>query len=174
MKQYKNVIGFEGLYQCDIYGNIMSLYTNKTLKPSKDLGGYLIVTLCKDKKRYTKLIHRIIAMSWKNEWINNPKLEVNHIDGNKENNSVDNLEWVTKKENIRHAINKGLLVFNTKKIAQDKQKVVFQIDLKTNEIINTYQSAHEASRKTKINRGNISACCRNEKPMAGNYKWKYK
>ena len=74
---------------------------------TKDRHGYLSVDLYKDGERMTRGIHRLVAEAF----IPNPydKPEVNHKDGNKHNNCVSNLEWVTKKENCRHAWNMGLV-----------------------------------------------------------------
>lgn len=73
----------------------------------RDSKGYLVVDLYDDGKRSTKRLHRLVA----EEFVPNPdsKLEVNHIDGNKYNNAASNLEWVTKKENCRHAWDNGLV-----------------------------------------------------------------
>ena len=69
--------------------------------------GYYRVRLCIDRKKFSRNIHRLVA----DTWIPNPdgKKEVNHIDGNKLNNCVTNLEWVTKQENMDHAVIQGLI-----------------------------------------------------------------
>lgn len=74
---------------------------------TRDRKGYLSVDLYKDGKRVTRGVHRLVAEAF----IPNPenKPEVNHKDGNKHNNSISNLEWVTKKENVRHAWDNGLV-----------------------------------------------------------------
>lgn len=78
----------------------------KVLKPKVDRYGYEAVTLSKNGERKTYLVHRLVAMAF----IDNPlqKETVNHIDGNKLNNSVENLEWATQKEQRAHAIEMGL------------------------------------------------------------------
>lgn len=105
---YKDIPGYEGRYQVSNFGNVVSLnylFTKKEkqLTPVKHHGGYLIIHLGKDKIR---MIHTLVAEVFI------PKEEgkrfVNHIDGNKHNNRVDNLEWVTSKENMNHAIRTGL------------------------------------------------------------------
>lgn len=105
---YKDIKGFEGKYQVSNFGNVKSLNYNNTkhekiLTPIKHHLGYLIVHLGKNK---IKMIHTLVA----SEFIPNPdsKRFVNHIDGNKQNNNVKNLEWVTYKENTAHAIRTGL------------------------------------------------------------------
>lgn len=99
--------------------------------------------------------------------------QVNHIDGNKQNNNLNNLEWVSAKTNMKHAIDSGLLIFNTTKIAEEKRKVVVQIDPNTNQIIAKYKSAHEASKITGFNRGNICSCCRGNGKLVNKYHWEY-
>lgn len=102
----KDIPGWEGLYACDTKGQIYSYRTNKFLSPSKTKRGYLHVTFTKDGKRYDYRVHRLIAMTF----IDNPenKQQVNHKDGNKLNNYLSNLEWVTAEENIEHAKQHGL------------------------------------------------------------------
>ena len=75
-------------------------------------GGYRSVSMQKNKKQYNRLVHRLVAQAF----IQNPegKKEVNHKDGDKENNSVENLEWMTPQENIKHARETGLRVVTEK------------------------------------------------------------
>lgn len=97
----KDIPGWEGLYACTSKGDIYSYRTNKFLSPSKSKRGYLHVTFSKDKKRYDYRVHRLVAMTF----IDNPenKEQVNHKDGDKLNNYIQNLEWCTADENIQHA-----------------------------------------------------------------------
>lgn len=172
MEIFKNVIGYDGLYQVSNKGNVKSLVNRHgypiILKQSWDNGGYKIVTLCKNKKRSTKTIHRLVASAF----LGQSSLDVNHKDGNKQNNNLENLEFVTKSQNVLHAINIGIFKPNTKKIAENKRKKVSQINNITGEVVATFLSAHDASKKTGFNRGNISCACRLGK-LAEGYKWKY-
>jgi hypothetical protein len=172
MKTWKDIKGYEGLYQASNDGEIKSLIKRQgkeiILKQGIDKCGYCIVTLCKNKIKKTKTVHRLIALTF----LKSTEKQVNHKDGNKKNNKLDNLEFVSAKQNINHALKNGLLKPNTIKIAELKRRIVLQIDPITNKIINKYISAHEASRITKFNRGNISTCCRLKKIMY-NYKWEY-
>ena len=103
----RNVIGYEGKYVVDDSGNVFSVRANKYLVPVKMESGYLYAHLC-DGKNGTKLkrIHRIVAEAF----IENPcgYVQINHKNGNKEDNRVENLEWCSRKQNMQHAIKHGL------------------------------------------------------------------
>lgn len=99
--------GFDGLYEVSSLGRIKSLRRNKITPQQKQNGGYLLVHLHNKGYRKACTVHRLVAMAF----IPNPnnKGQVNHIDGNKQNNKVANLQWVTGKENMRHAFNNGMM-----------------------------------------------------------------
>lgn len=117
LETWVDIIGFEGLYQVSDNGNVRSLdvISNRTrganykkgklLKPYNNGRGYLYVKLCKSKE-YNIQIHRLVAIHFINNLFN--KKEVNHINGIKADNRVENLEWATRSENIKHAIKLGL------------------------------------------------------------------
>lgn len=112
-KTWVRVKGYEDRYYISDEGDIYSIKRKKLLKRSihgKE-SQYYCVTLSKDGKCTTALIHRLVAQ----HFIPNPenKPSVNHIDGNKLNNRVDNLEWATWSEQQRHAYELGLRVPNT-------------------------------------------------------------
>jgi hypothetical protein len=93
-------------YSASECGNIFSHKRNKYLKPVKFKNGYLIVSLCLANGKIKQyLIHRLVAIAFINNPLNLP--QVNHIDSNRENNSLDNLEWVTPKDNTQHKIDMG-------------------------------------------------------------------
>lgn len=100
------VCGYEGLYEVSDCGEVKSLNYNHTgkekiLTPKRHSSGYNTVVLCKNSEKRNKSIHILVAQAF----IRNPKnkSQVNHIDGNKQNNHAENLEWVTPSENIRHS-----------------------------------------------------------------------
>lgn len=112
---WKDIKGYEGLYQVSNLGRVKSLDTidrlhrkhKSNIKHQCNNGnGYLIVNLKHNGKQKNHLVHRIVATTF----LENPdnKREVNHKDGNKQNNCVDNLEFVTRSENIKHAFKMGL------------------------------------------------------------------
>lgn len=115
MKQieWKPVVGYEGLYEVSNYGQVKKMYDSKNqyekgyiLNPSINQNGYYMVGLYKAKIRKNVNVHRILALAFIENPLNKPC--VNHIDGNKLNNSLDNLEWSTYSENNKHAFYMGL------------------------------------------------------------------
>lgn len=114
MEIWKDINGYEGYYQISNKGNVRSLdrfdgvhdRQGTIIKPNLKHNGYLQVGLRKHRIRKWIGIHRLVAI----HFIENPdnKPQVNHIDGNKQNNNVENLEWVTAKENQNHATKIGL------------------------------------------------------------------
>jgi hypothetical protein len=125
METWKSIEGFEGLYEVSDLGRVRSLdrmhprqYPIKGCIISQRMGGgrnhnkypTITITRVNPKIRTDKLVHRLVAMAF----IPNPenKPEVNHKDGDKTNNKVNNLEWSTRKENVRHSSENGLLMTN--------------------------------------------------------------
>lgn len=106
MEIYKVIKGFEELYEVSNYGNVRSIRRKgKVMKPYKMPNGYLHVALTSDKC-YSLRIHRLVAQAFKTNPNNLP--EVNHLDGNKENNNDWNLEWTNRSNNMLHALENGL------------------------------------------------------------------
>ncbi|MCI9245608.1 MAG: hypothetical protein HFJ30_00400 [Clostridia bacterium] len=172
---WKDIDGFKGRYQVSNTGRVMSLDYNKTGKKGiiqqiKNKDGYMIVKLYSDKC-YTRTVHSLVAQTF----IEKPKLEVNHLDGNKGNNNIENLEWCTHAENERYSwktlgkVGKGGNKGGNKK---DKEKAVIQYDLNDN-YIKRWKSASEAGRMLNIRSNKISACCREKRNKTGGYKWRF-
>jgi len=111
---WKEIEGYSGDYLISNLGKVKSLRNKnpKILKPSAGKHVYLQIILYKNNKPFTHKIHRLVADTFIENKDN--KLTVNHIDGNKLNNNVNNLEWATYSENIKHAYNTGLME-NTRK-----------------------------------------------------------
>lgn len=99
MEQWKDVVGYEGLYEVSNLGNVRNKQTGKVLKPK--LGkrwGYYMVNLYKDNKISTKTIHRLVALAWIPR-VDGDKDQINHINEIKTDNRVENLEWCTVEYN---------------------------------------------------------------------------
>lgn len=148
-------------YGVDKAGNVFSFYSNKRLKPIVDKYGYLIVTVYNKGTRKNVKIHRLVAETF----LNNPfhKPHVNHKDGDKQNNSVDNLEWCTAIENTQHAIKTKL---------RNNSRPIRQLDCFGN-IVKEYESISDAEMKTGIKRQWIGYVCKYQRYRAGGYKWEY-
>lgn len=164
-EQWKNIEGYEGLYQVSNYGRIKSFKRGKEriLKPQKNNWDYLQVYLNKNGKQVWKKVHRLVAEAF----LENPNNydQVNHKDENKQNNCVDNLEWC----NAKHNINFGS---RNKKVANKLSKQIGQIDAVTGEVIHQWTSVNECGRNG-YNKGDISLCARGLKKQYKGYVWKY-
>jgi len=158
---WKDIIGYEGLYKVSSVGNIKSLrckglIREKTMKLSINENGYLMVNLCKNNKVKIWRVHRIVLTAFVPNQEN--KCDVNHINGIKTDNRVENLEWNTRSENLCHAFRTGLRINGEKnRIASGKKcrercsKKV--INIVTKEI---YESCKEASKKYGISKSHLS------------------
>lgn len=103
---WKDVVGYEGLYEVSNTGKVRNNKTKINKSIILDTKGYVRVVLYRNGKPIFKRVHRLVAKAFIANHLN--KLQVNHIDGNKNNNYVSNLEWVTNQENMTHAIKNGL------------------------------------------------------------------
>lgn len=109
-EEWKDIDGYEGLYKVSNLGRVKSMNYNKTGREkclkSSDRKGYDAVILSRNGNRVCKSIHRLVLEAFTPNPNNKP--QVNHIDGDKKNNNVNNLEWCTAKENTRHSFKNGL------------------------------------------------------------------
>ena len=150
---WKDVVGYEGLYQVSNKGNVYSVERKdsrgnkcggRVLRPSYDKDGYLQVQLYKNGKVKGKYIHRLVAEAF----IPNPKsfLEINHLDEVKDNNELSNLEWCTREHNNNYG-----------KRTEKVSKKVKAVNIKTGEVL-TFNSIREAGRKGYTRKYVSSAC----------------
>lgn len=146
MEEWKQIENYPN-YWISTYGNVYSVRRDIILRPGRDSWGYLNVSLRNEHGGHTTKISRLVAKAFIPNPFNKP--EVNHIDGNKENNHVDNLEWVTSSENKRHAIATRLNVRASYDAGRPKRKIR---DLDTGEI---YDSMAECSKALGCTHSNI-------------------
>ena len=186
MEVWKDIEGFEGLYQVSNLGRIKSLpkkngcciqKNEKIMKQFDNKNGYLCLSLSKNNKWKTYVVHQLVAnafldrnnfksMNYENkEKININKLDINHKNENKKDNRVENLEYCTRSYNNCYR--------NKIKIITDKiSKKVNQYDLQGN-FIKMWKSTREVERTLGINHTSISFCCNGKYKKAGGYIWKY-
>ena len=144
-------------------GKVYSKKTNKFIKPSIGSKGYFQVCLTVDGKKRTVKVHRIVAETF----IPNPegKPQVNHIDGNKRNNCVENLEWCTNSENQIHSYR---VIGNENHGGDGWKTPVICVEMNK-----TYCSARAAARDTGVCVSNIIKACQKKRKTAGGCHWNY-
>lgn len=190
MEIWKDIDNYEGLYQVSNYGNVRSLDTIINCKGAKNIDnhirkgrllkknicttGYYCVNLSKNSKVKYARIHRLVAIAF----IPNPNnyVCVNHKDGNKLNNNVDNLEWCTYGTNNKEAYKIGLKQNKYKgKYGKDAQfsKPIIQLSL-DNQFIREWDNANDVKRELGFCAENIRSVCHGRRKQANGYKWKYK
>lgn len=169
-EEWKPVNGFEGHYVVSNLGNVKSLKSGGMILKSHVNKGYEYVHLCKNSKHYNAKVHRLVAKAYIPSHEN--ACEVNHKDGNKLNNRVENLEWVTPSENMKHARMLGLNRAGRNNAFTSKAVDMISPD---GSIIQTFPSTMEAERQTGIRRANIQGCCagRYGCKTAGGFRWQY-
>jgi len=171
---WKDIEGYEGLYQISNLGNVKSLpkilknnhskYVSKEkyLKQSIGKKGYHSVSLSNNKARKWNSIHRLVAIAFIPNLLNLP--QVNHKDENKSNNSVSNLEWCTNEYNENYGT-------RNQRRSEKLSKRVHQYS-KEGELIKNWGSAAKCG-EYGYNKSHVSACCRNESKTHKGYIWKY-
>lgn len=161
---FREIDGFPD-YEVSNLGRVRSFKGRypRILKPRKNRCGYLCVNLYTDRKRVMKTIHRLVAEAF----VPNPenKPEVNHIDEDKKNNVAENLEWVTRRENINHGT-------GIRRSIEARSKAVIQYTTK-GVFIGEYPSIKEAERVTGIAYQSICSVCQGKRKTAGGYEWCY-
>ena len=148
-------------YEISNCGQVRNKNTNKILKPTLN-SGYLTITLTTNNKKVFIKIHRIVS----EKFLTCPDetYVVNHKDGIKTNNNVENLEWVSRSENAKHAFRLGLNKGRKIKVSQYTLDDVF---------IREYDSPTDVENETGICQTHISGVCRGVRKTAGGYIWKY-
>jgi hypothetical protein len=177
---WKDIIGYEELYQISNYGNVKSLKRKNRKKEmilkNKENKQHFCIVLHKNGKPQKFSLHRLVAIHFIENPLNLPIVE--HKDDNGFNNYYKNLEWSTVKKNNQNAWKRGRCENIRKtfkktgkincKIAHEKcKKKVYQIDINTNEIIKEWNSIIEATLYIGLKRsGDICSCCRGRQKTA--------
>ena len=171
-EEWRTIKGFEK-YEVSNYGRVRSkdrvvirndghklTLKGKLLKPITDHKGYVNVSIYNSNGIKISHVHRLVAIAF----IENPNMlpQVNHKDGNKKNNNVNNLEWCDNEYNQLHAIAHGLR----------KTENVIQYDKKGN-FIKEWDNATSVKKALNIDNGHIGLCCKGIRKTAGGYIWKY-
>lgn len=170
-EEWKDVKGFEGLYQVSNYGRVKRLpevrFLNhisgikvdyitkgKILKSCSNGKGYLQVCLTKNNKKHTKKIHRLVAETFLLNSKNLP--QVNHKNENKHDNNINNLEWCDCDYNINYSLAKPIMQY------------------KNNKLIREWESINKIRKELGYSTSFISRCCKHKCESAYGYKWIYK
>ena len=163
MEVWKDIQDYEGLYQISNLGRVKSFCKNKEkiLKIFKNNHGYCQIDLFKDGRKKSLKVHRLVAQAFIPNF--NMYKEINHIDCDKTNNCVDNLEWCTRSHNVNHLPTKL-------KNAQSRYKKINQYDLDGN-FIKTWDSIKEAKEYYKCT--NFNDVLKGRKKTAKGFGWKY-
>ena len=160
---WKDIKGYEGLYQVSNMGRVKSLRNNIILRQGITMG-YKRVLLYTNNSPKNYYIHRLVAMAFIPNPDNLP--QVNHKDEDKANNCISNLEWCDCKYNSSYGT-------RGKRIARSKSKKVLQFK-PDGTFVKEWKSTKDVERNLGFNHANISACCRNIRKSAYGYIWKYK
>ena len=175
-EEWRDVVGYEGLYQVSDQGRVKSLERNiphwrggeqirkeRILKPTPIKDGYLIVDLCAGGKRKRFLVHRLVCEAFHG----NPegKPQVNHINEDKADNRAANLEWCTAKENINYGT-------RNERSAKTQSKSVVQYTL-NGELVKVWPSTMEVQRQTGFSQGAVSEVANGNRKTAHGFIWKY-
>ena len=175
-EEWRDVAGYEGLYQVSDQGRVKSLertfidksgrkrtVKERILKPGMDKGGYLRIDLCASGKSRMFSVHRLVCQAFHDNPEN--KLDVNHINENKTDNRACNLEWSTRRENINHGT-------HNERSGKTRSKPVGQYTL-DGELVKVWQSTHKVERQAGFSQGNISKVANGKRKQAYGFIWKY-
>ena len=173
-EEWRTIKGYEGLYAVSSLGRVKSLGNDKSrkekiLRPGKAEKGYLFVGLCRNGKPKWYKVHRLVLSTF-NPIENMENLEVNHLDENKLNNNLSNLEWTTHENNINHGT-------RTLRAAEKNSIPIAQLTL-DGKLVKAWKSSMDAEREGGFYTSGINACCKNKYSREGNniykgYKWQY-
>lgn len=182
MEEWRDVKGYEGLYQVSNEGRVKSLerviirndgvtqtIKEKMLKLTIDKDGYLIANISVNGITYKKRVHRLVAQAFIPNPANLPI--INHKDECKTNNFVENLEWCTCKYNLNYGTNPARI---SERVRNNKylSKEIAQMTLDNN-IIRIFPSIHEVERELGLFHTNVSSCALGKQKTCGGFRWQY-
>lgn len=194
---WKPVVGYEGLYEVSNLGRVRSLRYKKIKKLSLTKYGYYIVGFCINYKNNVHLVHRLVAEAFLPNPNNLP--EVDYINTDRTDNRLENLRWVTRKENMNNpiTIERAKDTFNKKtyhekekclnnlklgrlghklseetkmKISKSHSKPIIQLKL-NGEFVRVWESAYKAQKETGMCQASIQRCLVGKQQTTYNYKW---
>jgi hypothetical protein len=163
MEEWKRIKDFEDYYLISNYGRVKSLYVNKLITPCDNGKGYLRVSLRKNGRQYTKYIHVLVAQAF----IDNPNnlVEVNHLDENKHNNHMSNLEWCTHKYNCNYGTRNVRTV-------ESKARAIGQYN-KDGQLIKVWNGTTPIVKELGYKRSAIRNCIYGLSKSSNGYIWRY-
>ena len=183
---WKDVVGYEGIYQVSNKGNVLSLNygpkgpnhfidnSPRIMRQTISTCGYRQIMLYKDSNPKVKYVHRLVAEAFIQK--EEGKQQVNHKDGNKLNNDADNLEWVSARRNTRHAIEMGLRPVNQTigKYGSNNplSRPVDQYDLNGN-LVRRWDSCTDAAEYYSTSKNSIRRCINGHRKTHRGFIWKY-
>jgi hypothetical protein len=190
MEIWKDIEGFEGLYQVSNYGKVCSLnhtkkdkrgravhYKGKMMKPQPNSKGYLRVLLKKNGKQHHLFVHRLVALHFVVNPSPNEYSVVNHLDSNYLNNNSDNLEWTTIRGNMHHAIQKGRMkrteqwLKHLRESNEKNGKSVVGTNIETGETI-SFICLNDC-RNEGFEPSSVCGCCKGKLRTHKGYTWRY-
>ena len=177
---WKDIVGYEGLYQVSNLGRVKSCermivhfrgglrkLKEKIRKAAKDTDGYLVLDLYRNGKGKFHKVHRLVAISFLET--QDGKNEVNHINGQKEDNNINNLEWCNSSENQLHAFRNGL-----KKPQINNEKAVIMYSKEDRKFIMEFKSIAKASKHLNCKTGDIVSVLKGRQKSVRNHIFEYK
>lgn len=169
---WKDIPGYPR-YMVSDFGEVYSKITKIKLKADISKFGYARVTLYKGTgEKHKIMVHRLVALAF----ISNPQNlpQVNHINENRLDNSVENLEWCSASYNINFG-NRNKTVSRKLRAIKEKTsaKRIEQIDIQTGKTIKVWTSMREIERELGFSHSNIYACCSGKRKTRGGFAWKY-
>ena len=168
---WKDIKDYEGFYEVSNKGNVRNFNTKQILSPSKSNKGYNHVILCKNKVQKGIGVHRLVALNFLPNPQNKP--QVNHINGIKTDNRVENLEWVTCSENIIHSYKAGKQRMGWDRELINRNAKSHYKKVRAIEIDKVFDSITKASQELNICLSSISNCLHKRIQTAGGYHWEF-